>query len=156
MPAGASSGSLVPVIGETPSGTVNGINTVFTLSRNAVSLALYTRQIRYSSSAFTLSGTTLTITDPRAVPVAGNAFTVDYVPSTAVSGGFVLEETPGGARNSTNTVFTLAHTPVSLALYVQQIRYGSNAFTLTASGFTITDPRAVPGPNDFFVASYTY
>jgi len=149
--------TIAPVLGETPSGVVDGVNATFNLSQPATGVSLYTRQLRYGSSAFTLSGQTITITDPRAIPSPGNFFLVDYLPvSVSTPSTFVLEETPGGIISGANAVFTLAHPPKMIALYVEQIRYGISAVTLTNSGFTITDPRAIPKPGDFFIVSYTY
>lgn len=83
---------------------------------------------------------------------------------TAIGGNqisnFVADETPGGAVNGSNTVFTLANTPISgkLAIYMGATasalnRAKSSAFALT--GNTITFTVAPPG-GYLLAADYYY
>lgn len=73
-----SSISLNSIIGETPSGTMNGSNATFTLTHTPVTgtLALFLDGIRLSSPGdYTWSGATLTMINK---PYAGDVFIADY------------------------------------------------------------------------------
>lgn len=67
------------VVGETPAGVKNGINTIFTLAHppQTGSVSVYRNGLReVAGVGFTVSGTTLTFTTP---PLSSDDTTVDYV-----------------------------------------------------------------------------
>ncbi len=76
-----SSSSVVFVDSEVPAGTINGINTIFTLSAApspSSSLHLYRNGLRQSSIVdFSLSGLTITFTTPAMLQV-GDTILADY------------------------------------------------------------------------------
>lgn len=63
---------------EIPTGTINGVNDTFILTKAAVdndTLQLYSDGIRYSNSDYSLSGTTLTVS---AAAIPSSEIVVDY------------------------------------------------------------------------------
>lgn len=63
---------------EVPTGTINGINNVFTIGfSNPSRKAVYCDGIRTNPSNFSVSGTTLTITNAEVIPT--NSLLIDYI-----------------------------------------------------------------------------
>lgn len=120
---------------ETPVGTVDGVNAVFTVSNTPVQV--------YSNGAlqtaggidYTLSGLTITFVS---APVSGSLLSSWYFSSVAQ--GTPAGEVPSGSINSSNVTFTLAHTPSpASALQLQIGRQPQIQGTdYTLSGATIT------------------
>ena len=115
---------LIPILNETPAGTVGGGNVIFTLARTPVagSLRLYLKQFRQDDGVhYSLSGKTITMFDP---PDVGDYLNANYITSEelAASEGLisVLNETPAGVVGGGNFDFTLLHAPArgSLRLYL--------------------------------------
>jgi len=70
------SGGATSVWGETPSGTINGSNTSFTLAHNPAGMSLFLNGQRLTSGTdYTQSGTTLTMIT---VPLTGDILRSDY------------------------------------------------------------------------------
>ena len=142
---------------ETPSGTVNGSNTAFTLANApspAASLQLFQNGIlAIQGTDYALSGTGITFTSAPSTGAILNAFY--RYGSTA--GIYVDDETPGGAVNGSNVTFTLAHSPSpanSLKLYdngVLQIQ--GTDYTLAGAMITFSN---APSTGDEMVAYYVY
>lgn len=67
------------IYGEQPTGTMNGLNTVFVLSQSASEVYVYLNGVRLlQGTHFTFSGDTITITDSNIIPVSGDWIVVDY------------------------------------------------------------------------------
>ena len=134
---------------ETPSGTINGSNTSFTLANAPISgtLKLYLNGQRLTyTTDFTLSGTTITMVT---APITNDILRADYSISAgdfAVgSASWSNNETPSGLVNSSNTTYTLAAAPItnSLALYRdgQLLTGGGADYTLTTNSISfVTAP----------------
>lgn len=129
------------IIGETPSGTIDGVNVDFTLANtpNTGSLKVYLNGQRLTlTSDYTTSGTDLTLVY---APTIGSVLRVDYLINAGTfstgSASWVSNETPSGTVDGGNTTFTLANAPVagSLALYRdgQLLSGGGEDYTLTSS-----------------------
>lgn len=110
---GGAPGDAEITVGEVPSGTVNGSNTVFTLTQ------LYTTgsTMVYRSGVRQLRGTDYTESGLAEItfadaPIGGDVLEVDYVADGA-PGALVSGETPSGTKNGINTTFTLAHVPAT-------------------------------------------
>ncbi len=132
------------VHGEVPSGTVNGSNTAFTLSATPAtgSLNLFQNGVRLKiTEDYTLSTATITFVT---APATGDLLLADYFTTASVvaqgSTSFVYDETPTGTVNSSNTVFTIANTPVAGTLQLfrdGQLLVGGGA-DYSLSGTTVT------------------
>ncbi len=77
---------------------------------------------------------------------------------TVLTGTFADAETPSGTINSSNTAFTLAHTPspaadLQLFLNGQLLIAGGADYTLATAAITMT---AAPKTGDVLIASYRY
>lgn len=100
---------------ETLGGTVNGVNTSFTITRTPATgtFQLFVRGVRQRMSMFTQTGTTVTIVD---APQTGDdlACFYGYVGVGVITGlTSVVREVLGGAADGTNTAFTHAYAPSS-------------------------------------------
>lgn len=87
-----------------------------------------------------------------------NPYTWVSIESGGGSINFSDSETPGGAINSANTAFTLAHVPspaASLNLYLNGVRLigGGVDYTLAGSNITMV---VAPTTGDSLVADYRY
>lgn len=159
--ASAPSGNLSFVDAEIPGGTVDGSNTTFTLANApnpSSSLALYRNGLLQKSTLdFTVSTSTITFLTS-AVPQAGDTLLASYRMGTGLTGiGFVDGETPSGAINGVNSVFTLAQTPNpigSVAVYHNGVRLKSGAdYTISGNSITFTGG-LVPQTGDVLLCSY--
>jgi outer membrane murein-binding lipoprotein Lpp len=150
---------------ETPSGTVNGTNSVFALAQtpSSSSLSLYRNGLLQQNGLnFTLAGTAVTFM-AGSLPQTNDRLEAYYRVSGASSTIAVITdgEIPGGSINGTNPVFTLATAPSpanSLRLYKNGLLLApglGNDFTL--SGLTISFlPGAIPQSGDTLQASYRH
>lgn len=131
---------------ETPSGTINGTNTSFTLANSPLSgtLKVFLNGQRLTlTTDYTITGTSLSMVS---APVSGDVLLVDYQINSGSyatgSSSFASNETPVGTVNGTNTTFTLNATPVSdtLALYRdgQLLKGAGNDYTLTGNSISFT------------------
>lgn len=143
---------------ETPSGTINGSNTAFTLANSpspAGSLQLYLDGVgQIAATDYTLSGASVTFTS---APSTGGLLRAFYRYGT---GGptFADNETPSGSVNNSNTAFTLVHTPnpvSSLQFSINGILQVQNV-NFTLSGAAITCTSGAPDTGDLLRAFYRY
>jgi len=127
---------------ETPSGTINGTNKVFTLANTPNPTGSLIVELNGSiqvagGNDYTLSGNTVTFVS---APVNGSTLLVWY----RYSGGTVSyadNETPSGTIDGSNTTFTLAHSPspaASLILQLNGMVQAPGGVDYTLSGSTIT------------------
>jgi hypothetical protein len=146
---------------EVPSGTLDGVNATFTLASAptpASSMGVYRNGLLLRHTGdYTITGNTLVFV-AGAIPQPGDALLAFYRISVALPGvGFVDGETPTGAVNGVNTVFTLAQTPsptTSLAVYRNGLRVKSGT-NYTATGNSITFVAgSVPQTGDILQCSY--
>ena len=146
---------------EVPAGTLDGVNATFTLASAptpASSLGVYRNGLLLRHTGdYTITGNTLVFV-AGAIPQPGDALLAFYRISVALPGvGFVDGETPTGAVNGVNTVFTLAQTPsptTSLAVYRNGLRVKSGT-NYTATGNSITFVAgSVPQTGDILQCSY--
>ncbi len=152
--SGGSGGGGGTLTSETPVGTVDGVNTVFTVSNSTVQLFLNGALQQAGGGDYTLSGLTITFVS---APVSGSILTSWYFSSVAQ--GTPKGEAPTGTINSSNVTFTLSQTPspaAFLQLYLgRQLQIQGVDYTL--SGATITYTTA---PNIALVGQhysfYTY
>ena len=137
--SGGSSGT-PPILGETPSGLVNGSNTTYTTAGvpyNGTD-GVYLQGIRLTRGIdYTISSSTWTL---MVAPATGDTLRMDY--STAAPSILpVMGETPSGAVNGTNTAYTTAGTPSSGtdAAYLQGIRLTRGIdYTLSGNTWNLT------------------
>ena len=160
------SGSTTPgntgfVDGEIPTGTLNGVNTVFTLANTpspASSVTLYRNGLLLKQSVdYTVSSNALNF-QAGATPQSGDLLLTSYRVSVSVPGvGFVDAESPTGTLNGVNGTFNLVQTPnpaASLAVYRNGIRLRSGA-DYTTSGNSITFVTgAIPQTGDSLQCAY--
>jgi len=153
------------VFNETPSGSINGVNRVFTLANTPnpdTSLMLYLNgslQTSGSSSDYTLVDDTITFAASW-VPIVGDVMRSTY--SKAVTGGTAtvkFNETPAGTQNGSNTAFTISKTPSttsSVMIYMngQLLTQGVNN-DVVVSGQDVTF-NAAPLSSDIIFATYPY
>ena len=101
---------------ETPSGSINGSNTAFTLAATPTtgSEHVYLNGILQTEGTdYTISGANITMLS---APETGAILRVSYRTVTVTD--FADRETPSGSINGSNTSFTLANTPTTGSLYV--------------------------------------
>jgi hypothetical protein len=147
--------------GEVPSGTMNGSNAGFVLANvpnPPASVALFRNGLLLNQGGdYTLSANAITFA-AGAVPQPGDILAASYRLSVSVPGvGFVDQETPTGAINGVNAVFTLSQTPrpsTSLAVYRNGLRMTLGA-DYVLSGAVITFATGlVPQSSDTLICSY--
>jgi hypothetical protein len=145
---------------EVPLGTLDGVNTAFTLANAPnppASLALFRNGLLLAQGGdYTLSAQAITFLTG-AVPQPTDVLAAFYRLSVSISGvGFVDQETPTGAINGTNGIFTLSQTP-SPVTSLQVYRNGllmSAGVDYTLSGMTVTFVAVVPQSTDTLLCSY--
>ena len=154
------------VDGETPSGTMNGTNAVFTLSQSpspASSLELYRNGLVQTVGIdYTLSGQAITFLTAD-VPVAGDVLQAYYRISsgtaTTSSFSFADDEVPTGTINGTNLTFSLAAAPSpagNLRLYKNgMLLQQHNDYSLSGNTVTFVSA-AAPQTGDSVVAYYRH
>jgi hypothetical protein len=150
---------------ETPAGTLNGSNTVFTLTtapEPVASLTLFRNGILLKQgSDYTLAVTTVTFFSTEA-PQSGDLLTASYRYMTTATSSTVQyadAETPAGTMDGSNTAFALAQAPLPAAS-LQLYRNGTvlkQGVDYTLSGLAITFlSTAVPKAGDIVTAFYRY
>jgi hypothetical protein len=157
---GGSSSVSAFVDGETPSGTVDGVNMQFTLSQlpsPATSLALFRNGLLQDPGGdFTIANRTITFAGG-STPQPGDTLLASYRTASVAGIGFVDDETPAGTINSSNLAFTLANTPSpasSVAIYLNGLRLAAGV-DYAFSGQTITFVSSLaPEPGDVMLCSY--
>lgn len=161
---GSASAGVGFVDGETPSGTLNGVNATFTLAQTpapASSLELYRNGLVQTVGVdYTLSGNTITFLTAD-IPGGGETLQAYYrtTSGTGATINFADAEVPGGTINGTNLTFTLAWAPspaVSLKLYKNgMLLEQPNDYSLSGSTITFVSA-AVPQTGDSITAYYRH
>lgn len=153
---GGTATSVTSVIGEVPSGTVNGVNVTFTLaytpSTSAVGIYLNGARQKEDDD-YTRSGGTLTFST---APPTGSALLADYKRSGASSTTIVSGEVPTGSVDGANDTFTVANTPTSnsTAVYLGGSRMKeSDDYTVSGATITFTTP---PHSGSNILVDYEY
>jgi hypothetical protein len=151
--------STVFVDAETPSGGIDGANDTFTLGAipsPVSSLRLFRNGLLLiQGSEYTIAANVVRLASAR-IPVAGDVLQAWYRISGAQA-SLVDLETPTGAVNGVNAVFTLANAPVPAAS-IQVYRNGvlqklGVDFTIAARTLTFL-PLSIPMAGDIVQASY--
>jgi len=147
--------------GEVPSGTINGSNAGFILANvpnPSTSLALYRNGLLLTQGRdYTLSANAITF-QTGAVPQSNDVLAAYYRLSVTIPGvGFVDQQTPTGAINGVNGVFTLSQTPnpsTSLAVHRNGLLMTAGVdYTLSAAVITFMTG-LVPQSGDTLSCSY--
>jgi hypothetical protein len=145
---------------EVPAGTISGTNAAFTLANvpnPPASLALFRNGLLLTEGGdYTLSSNAITFLTG-AFPQPGDVLAAFYRLSVSIPGvGFVDQQTPTGAINGVNGVFTLGQTPnptASLEVYRNGLLL-SPGIDYTLSGAVITFVSVVPQTSDTLICSY--
>jgi hypothetical protein len=161
---GASTGgssNVTFVDGETPGGTVNGVNATFTLANApapASSLALYRNGLlQQQGGDYSLSSSSITFIGSYP-PQPADVLTAYYRINVSIPGvTFIDQEVPAGTVDGSNTAFTLSQSPApvaSLALYRNGVLQKANLdYTLSGTGI-VFQPGLAPQTGDVLLASY--
>lgn len=148
---------------ELMTGTVNGTNKVFTTASAFTALIVYKNGVTlHVGDDYTITGTNQ-ITMVTA-PTTGTKLTATYILGTNVmisgSNGMITHETPAGAVNGTNAVFTTARPYISgsLQVYINGLRQSAAAAhyaetSSTAGTFTLAD---APSTGDIIGVQYQF
>lgn len=146
---------------ETPAGTLDGVNSTFTLANTpnpASSLTLYRNGMLLKQNLdYSFSANSVTF-QPGAIPRSADTLMAYYRVAASLPGvGFVDAETPAGTIDGSNAYFTLAQTPnpaASLGLYRNGIRLKPGLdYSLNGNAITFA-PAMVPQNADILVSSY--
>ena len=160
----AAGSNAVFVDAEVPAGTVNGVNTAFTLANSpapTTSLTLFRNGLLQRLGIdYTLSGSSITFA-AGGVPQGGDLLRAYYrIPGTGTATSFNDGELPSGTINGTNLTFTLASAPSpasSLTLFknglllTQGVDYALSGVTVTFANTTVA-----PQTGDLLTASYRH
>lgn len=158
-PSGSIATNVVPTWNEVPSGTIDGINMVFTLAYQPVSAAsvmlfLNGRLTREGvSNDYVLSGSAVSM---MTAPMADDVLLASYLRAGT---SYSWNEVPSGSVDSVNRDFYLAHEPVngSLMLFFNgiMIRGAGNDYSLTGS-HVVLEPGFKTISGDILMSSYEY
>jgi hypothetical protein len=159
---GGGPGSLSFMDSETPAGSINGLNAVFSLAGTPVtadSLHLFRNgMLLKRGSSYTIVGALITF-DPSSIPAQGDVLQAWYrvSPSGTDSNQYADNEIPSGAVDGSNATFTLGAPPSpagSLQLYRNGLLQKTGVdFNLMGSVVTFTAV-AVPQPGDIIQSTY--
>lgn len=138
---------------ETPTGAVNGVNTIFTVANAPTSaLKVYRNgQLQTPGTEYTVAGTTITFAS---APLFGNTILVSYA-YTGTSTAVVFSESPAGATNGVNTVFTAANVPSgNLEVYRNgQLQTPGTQYSVAGANITFASP---PLTGNIILISYSF
>jgi len=155
-----SGGSTSFVDAETPGGTLDGVNTIFTLANipnPSTSLSLYRNGLLLSQALDYTIATNLITFLAGAVPRPTDVLLANYRLATLPGVGFVDAETPSGTINGVNVAFTLVQAPnpsASLGVYLNGIHLEAGLdYTLSSNSITFI-AGVVPQTGDVLVCSY--
>jgi uncharacterized protein YoxC len=151
---------------EVPSGTMNGVNTVFNLANTpspSSSFTVYRNGLAQKSGVdYTLSGAVLTFLSV-SVPQSTDLLQAYYrMPGTGsgTMANFADAVVPTGTINGTNLVFTLTTAPspiASLKLYKNGLLLSQNGdYTISGTTITFASTTTTPQSGDSLIASYRY
>ena len=160
----ASGSNAVFVDAAIPGGTMNGVNTAFTLASApapTTSLTLFRNGILQRVGIdFTLSGSAITFA-AGSIPQSGDYVRAYYrTPGTGTATNFNDAELPSGTINGTNLTFTLAAAPspaASLTLYKNGVLLTQGAdYALSGTTVTFANTTVAPQVGDSVTASYRH
>jgi hypothetical protein len=160
----ASGSNAVFVDAAIPGGTMNGVNTAFTLASApapTTSLTLFRNGILQRVGIdFTLSGSAITFA-AGSIPQSGDFVRAYYrIPGTGTPTNFNDAELPSGTINGTNLTFTLAATPspaASLTLYKNGVLLTQGGdYALSGATVTFANTTVAPQSGDSITASYRH
>jgi len=140
-------------ITEIPSGDINDVNTVFTMTEipEPTSLNAFLNGVLLHASKYTIYGDTITLLE---APFTGDTLLVDYI--TSSDSGRAYNETPAGAINDVNVDFTLARAPTDekAKVYLNGVRQiPTTHYTISGSVITFL---IAPFTNDQIICDYEY
>jgi hypothetical protein len=161
-PCGGGPGSLSFMDSETPAGSIDGLNAVFSLAGTPVtadSLHLFRNGILLKrGSSYTIVGALITF-NSSSIPAQGDVLQAWYrvSPSGTDSNQYIDNQVPSGAVDGSNPTFLLGAPPspaTSLQLYRNGLLQKTGIdFNLTGNVVTFTAV-AVPQPGDIIQATY--
>ena len=146
---------------ETPAGSVNNANALFTLANTpspSSSLNLYRNGLLMNPSGdYTVSGNSITF-QGASIPQSGDTLLASYrLGGSLPNVGFVDSATPSGTLDGVNSSFTLSQAPsptTSAILYRNGVRQ-TPGLDYTLSGNTISFLGGfIPQPGDILLCSY--
>ena len=149
---------------ETPTGTINGSNTVFNLSHTpspVAALELYRNGVLQANGVdYTLSGNTVTF-GSNSVPQSGDLMEAYYrIAGSGQAATFADNELPTGTIDGVNLTFALSAAPnptLSLKLYKNGVLLMQNSdYTLSGSAITFVNQSVTPQPGDSISAYYRH
>lgn len=134
---------------ETPSGLVNGVNTTFTLANTPATNSLVltiARQPQILGTDYTISGNTITYLSP---PASGlTPHNAIYAVASGTLVGQVYVETPSGAIDGSNTVYTVSNTiNTVIGIWINGEFIDPGSYIVSGAGFTMNTalPTALSG-----------
>lgn len=136
--SGGGTGFTGTILSETPQGLVDGINTAYTTTSYIVSvLGLWINGEQITSSEYTITGPGFTMNTPLDASLSGADFTIVYTATSTV--GFV--ETPQGAINSSNKVYTTQHTITTvIGLWINNEFVHPSEYTVMGASIVMVTP----------------
>ncbi len=160
----ASGSNAVFVDAAIPAGTMNGVNTAFTLASApapTTSLTLFRNGVLQRVGIdFMLSGSAITFA-AGSIPLSSDYVRAYYrTPGTGTATNFNDAELPSGTINGTNLTFTLAAAPspaASLTLYKNGVLLTQGAdYALSGATVTFANTTVAPQAGDSVTASYRH
>lgn len=147
--------SIADIIGEVPTGLVNGVNVDFTLANEPIAstVRVYLNGIRQiETTNYSLVDAVITFV---VAPFTDDVIMVDY--KTIVTGvTAVYNEVPTGAINGVNTDFVILNAALSISVYLNGIRqYEGSNYTVSSDMITISFIIA-PFTGDSLIVDYEY
>ncbi len=154
------SSSATFVDSEIPGGSIDGVNSTFTLvnAPSPASSLMLTRNgiLLLAGQDYSLSSSTLTFLNG-ARPVSGDALLASYRMGSTGATNFVDAETPRGSVDGNNLVFTLSAAPTGLSLRLFKngflLLLGTD-YTLSGSTVTFSNLTSTPSIGDSLLAYY--
>jgi hypothetical protein len=136
----------------------SGSNVVTCAKVNSTTVPTNAAANQILGTSASATGVWITIPDCQSGALQFNATTHAFACGTVLTGNFAPAEVPTGLINSSNTSYSLAHTPspaASLELYKngQQLIAGGNDYTLVTATITMA---TAPKTGDVLIAYYRY
>lgn len=158
-PCSTGSGSALGVFAEVPAGVIDGVNRIFTLTREPVAgtLRVHRNGMRLKlGTDYTLDANVITFNAGSSTPTVLDLLLADYQFEAPATQTGTYGVTPTGAVDGTNAVFALPSVPIvgTLRLWRNGLRQRAG-MDYDVSGSTITfHAGAVPQPGDDLMADF--
>lgn len=161
---GTGSSSTTLVVRETPSGTLDGVNTIFTLSSTSIvsgSEQVFLNGVLQDTTAgdYIFTGPNIIDFSPSSPPTSSEILRVTYLDTTAGSGTLVVRDSPSGLINGINLIFTLSAS--SIITGSEQVFFNGVLLDPTAGDYIFTGPNIIdfspigaPIPGDIIRVTY--